>query len=165
MKKLVTLSLFLCLVFVGQAYSSAGLELKDPTRGVKFTAPNGLWSVNAGKYSISLTHQTHYDANVTLKKSYQTVASAADAYANRKKSLKSYLPGAVFMKENEAVTIGAITGQSMTYKNPSDLKVIREIMFIHNGLTYELVFKSKEENLPKVQADFTAILGSMELFK
>lgn len=144
--------------------TSPGMVLDDPTRGIKITAPNGLWSVNGSQYSISLNHNTYYDASVYLRKSYYTVADAQSAYDQRKKSLLNYLPGAQFLKENEQMTIGNIQAVSMTYKNPSDLKIIREIMFIHKGIPYEMEFKAKEENFEKVKADFGTILTKISLY-
>lgn len=144
--------------------STNGIKLIDPTRGVEFNAPNPTWGVNAGKHSISLNHNQHYDAHVTLKKSWYTVATAQEAYDKRKKSLKSYIPGAIFLKENQEVTIGTLKGMSMTYKNPSDLKIKREIMFIHKGKAYELVFQAKEQNFQTVKADFGYILQNMKLY-
>lgn len=147
------------------AATAPGLELKDSARGVTFIAPNGLWSINAGQYSVSLNHNSIFDAYVTLKSSWYTVANAQEAYNKRKDSLKSYLPGAIFLKENEAITLGGtIPAISMTYKNPSDLKVIREIMFIQRGTPYELTFQVKEENFNSVKADFGMILQKMVLF-
>lgn len=144
--------------------TSPGMVLDDPARGIKMTAPNGLWSVNGSQYSVSLNHNTYYDASVYLRKSYYTVATAQDAYNERKKSLGNYLPGAVYLKENEQLTLGSVQAVAMTYKNPSDLKVIREIMFVHKGVPYEMEFKSKEENFEKVKADFGAILTKMSLY-
>lgn len=147
------------------AATAPGLELKDSARGVTFIAPNGLWSINAGQYSISLNHNSIFDAYVTMKSSWYTVANAQEAYNKRKDSLKSYLPGAIFLKENETLTLGGtIQAVSMTYKNPSDLKVIREIMFVHHGIPYELTFQVKEENFNGVKADFGLILQKMLLF-
>lgn len=147
------------------AATAPGLELKDSNRGVTFNAPNGLWSINAGQYSISMNHNSIFDAYVTMKSSWYTVANAQEAYNKRKDSLKSYLPGAIFLKENEALTLGGSTqAVSMTYKNPSDLKVIREIMFVHRGTPYELTFQVKEENFNSVKADFGLILQKMTLF-
>lgn len=144
--------------------TSPGMVLDDPSRGIKMTAPNGLWSVSGSKYSISLNHSTYYDAGVSLRKSYYTVATAQDAYAQRKKSLGSSLPGAIFLKENETLTLGSVQAVAMTYKNPSDLKIIREIMLVHRGVPYELEFRAKEENFDKVKADFGAILQTMSLY-
>jgi|APSaa5957512622_1039677.scaffolds.fasta_scaffold184941_1 hypothetical protein len=174
MKKLLAITLLVCFLSVGIANAqtpaatatttAAGLKLIDATRGIEFSAPNGFWGINAGKYSISLNHQTHYDAHVTLKKSWYTVGTAQEAYNKRKESLKSYLPGAVFIKENESLTVGGMPGMAMTYKNPSDLKIIREIMIVHKGQPYELVFQAKEENFQKVKADFGFILQNLKLF-
>jgi hypothetical protein len=144
--------------------ATQGMKLIDSTRGVTFSSPNAFWGINAAKHSISLNHNTHYDAHVTLKKSWYTVATAKEAYDKRKSSLKSYLPGAIFVKENDPITIsGSVKGLSMIYKNPSDLKVIREILFIHKGQAYELVFQAKEENFAKVKEDFRYILQNMQL--
>lgn len=141
----------------------AGMKIIDPTRGVEFTAPNSQWDINANKYTLSLNHNTYYDTMVSLKKSWYTVPTAQEAYNKRKDSLKSYLPGAVFIKENDPVTLGgSVQALSMTYKNPSDLKILREIMFIYKGQAYELVFQSKEENFQNIKADFGAILQSMK---
>lgn len=142
-----------------------GMKIIDPNRGAEFTAPNANWGINAGKFSISLSHKQHYDALVTMKKSWYTVSSANDAYSKRKDSIKSYLPGAKFIKENEALTIGGNTpAVSMIYENPSDLKIFREIMFVHKGQAYELVFQAKKENFQKVKEDFGYILKNMKLF-
>lgn len=173
MKKSSALLVALILVAIsGQVFAQAatneatapGMVLDDPYRGIKFTAPNALWSVNGSSYSIGLSHGTYYDASVYLRKSYYTVTTAQEAYNQRKDSLKSYLPGAQYLKENESITIGNITGVSMTYKNPSDLKIIREIVFLHKGVPYELEFKAKEENFEKVKADFATILAKLSLY-
>ena len=146
------------------APASAGMKIIDPTRGVEFTAPNAQWDVNANKYTLSLNHNTYYDTMVSLKKGWYTVATAQEAYDKRKEGLKSYLPGAIFLKENEAVMLsGTIPGISMTYKNPSDLKIFREIMFVYRGQAYELVFQSKEENFQQIKNDFGFILQNMKL--
>ncbi|MBU0504386.1 MAG: hypothetical protein ABII18_01140 [bacterium] len=143
-----------------------GMKLIDTTRKVEFSSPNELWSINAGKYSISLNHNTHFDAHVTLKKSWYNVSSAQEAYDKRKNSLKSYLPSAIFIRENESITLpDNVKGKSMTYKNPSDLKVVREIMFVHDGKTFELVFQAKEDNFQIVKEDFKYILQNMKLFQ
>ncbi|MBF0106609.1 MAG: hypothetical protein HQM16_14945 [Deltaproteobacteria bacterium] len=168
MNKLLTVLfiLFLLCVSLGtQAQIDAGMKISDPERGIEFAAPNAIWGINAGKHSISLNHDVYYDAQVTIKKSWFTVATAEEAYSKRLESLKSYLPGAIFIKENDPVTLaGNTTGLSMIYKNPSDLKVKREIMFIHRGQPYELVFQAKEENFQKVKEDFGYILNNMKLF-
>jgi len=143
----------------------SGITLKDPNRGVAFTAPNTSWSVNAGKFSISLNHNKHYDAIVTLKSSWYKVVTPDEAYKKRKENLKSYLPGAEFLKENDNIVLGgSISALSMTYRNPSNLKILREILFIHKGQAYELVFQAKEENFQKVKADFGSILKNMSLY-
>lgn len=141
-----------------------GFKLIDASRGLEFTAPNSTWGLHASDHSISFNHSTLFDAHVTLKKSWYTVANSQQAYDKRKESLKSYLPGAVFVKENEAITLSdSIAAVSMTYKNPSDLKVKREIMFVHKGQAYELVFEAKEENFPSVKEDFGFILKNFRL--
>lgn len=145
--------------------SDQGMKIIDPNRGAEFTAPNANWGINAGKYSISLSHKEHYDALVTMKKSWHSAGTAPDAYKKRKDSLQSYLPGAKFIKENESLTIGGSTpAVSMIYENPSDLKVFREIMFVHKSQAYELVFQAKKENFQKVKNDFGYILKNMKLF-
>lgn len=172
MKKLIfALSLLVACVFstVVHAQDSApptapsGLKLIDPSQGMEFQAPNAMWGINAGKYSVSLNHTSFYDAHVTLKKSWYTVPTAKDAYSKRKDSLKSYLPGAEFIKENEEITMGTTPAVSMTYKNPGDRKIIREIMFVHKGVAYELVFEAKEENFQSVKEDFGSILQNIKL--
>lgn len=143
--------------------TTEGMKITDPVRGVEFIAPNSTWGINASQHTISLTHSTYYDSHVTLKKSWYSVPTAQEAYIKRKDSLKSYLPGAIFVKENETLTLGAATpAVSMTYKNPSDLKVKREIMFIHKNQAYELVFEAKEENFPAVKEDFGFILRNLK---
>ena len=145
------------------APTATGMRLIDPVRGIEFTAPNPTWGLNASEHTISLNHSTLFDAHVTLKKSWYTVSTVQQAYDKRKESLKSYLPGAVFIKENETLTLGDnISAISMTYKNPSDLKVKREIMFINKGQAYELVFEAKEENFQSVKDDFGFILRNMK---
>lgn len=142
-----------------------GMKIIDPERGVSFEAPNNMWGINAGKYSISLNHKTHYDAHVTLKKSWYSVGTAQEAYTKRKSSLKSYIPGAIYIKDNEPLTIGGNTAAiSIIYENPADLNVFREMVFIHKGQAYELVFKAKKENFAKVKEDFGYILKNMKLF-
>ena len=141
-----------------------GMKLIDSTRNIEFSTPNKFWEINTSKFSISLNHNTHFDAHVTMKKSWYSDSTAKEAYDKRKASLKSYLPGAIFVKENEAVTLsGNISAVSTTYKNPSDLKIIREIFFIHKGMTYELIFQAKEENFPKIKEDFKYILQNLKL--
>ena len=170
MKKLLSLSFAILLFLICQTVSAQtpaanGIKLTDPERGVEFTAPNGSWNINTSKSFISLNHETFYDAHVTLKKSWYMVGTAQEAYNKRKDSLKSYLPGAIFVKENEPVTLtNGVGGISMTYKNPSDLKIQREIIFIYKNQPYELVFQAKEENFQEVKADFGFILQNMRLF-
>lgn len=145
--------------------TNAGLALKDTGRGLEFQAPNDQWTISASKYSISLNHDTHFDAFVILKDSWYTVGTAKEAYDKRKEVLLSYLPGAQFIKENENMTLpSSVTAISMTYKNPSDLKVIREILFVHKGKAFELVFQAQEENFSKVREDFGFILKNLKLF-
>ncbi|MCP5464216.1 MAG: hypothetical protein H7A33_04235 [Deltaproteobacteria bacterium] len=142
-----------------------GIILQDPNRGITIEAPNASWGVNAGKYTISLNHVSFFDAHVTLKKSWYSVTTAQEAYEKRKASLKSYMPGAVFLKENEKLSIGDnVAAMSMIYKNPSDLKVLREIVFVHRGQPYELVFQAKDENFQKVKEEFGFILENLKLF-
>lgn len=141
---------------------TSSMNLTDLERGIEFAVPS-QWGVNAGKYSISINHTTYYDSHVTLKKSWYTVSTAEEAYEKRRHSLLSYLPGAVFVKEKETLTLGTVPAMSMTYKNPSDLKIIREIMFVHKGTAYELVFESKEENFQIIKNDFGFILKNMKL--
>ncbi|HLD44039.1 MAG TPA: hypothetical protein VJC18_01285, partial [bacterium] len=129
------------------------------------TAPSELWNINAGKFSIGLNHNAVLDAVVTLKKSWYDVTTAQEAYEKRKNNLSSYLPGAIFIMENQRVLLpGNIEALSMTYKNPSDLKVSREIMFVHRGAAYEFVFQAKEENFTTVKEDFRYILENMKLY-
>lgn len=141
-----------------------GFELKDPTRGLVFHAPSANWSLNAGKSTVSLTNDTVYDAYVSLKKSWYTVSNVQDAYDKRAESLKRYLPGAEMLKEKESVKLGVLDALSMTYKDPAQQKVHREIVFVHKGVPYELTFTVKEENFTKVKNDFAAILKGIEAF-
>lgn len=143
--------------------TAPGYELSDVARGIKIKLPNALWGVNANKYAISLSHGTYFDVYVSLKKSWYAVTNAQEAYSQRRISLRSYLPGAAFIKENEAITIGTAQGLSMTYTNPSEKKVVREIVFIHKGVPYEMSFTVKEENFNAVKADFGAILRDLQL--
>jgi len=169
MKKITSILFVLFLFSVHtQSYamddSFKGMQLIDAARHIEFTSPSDLWSITAGKYTVSLNHSTHFDAHVTLKNSWYTVATAQEAYEKRKNNLKSYLPGAIFIKENEAITLpGNILGISMTYKNPSDLKIVREIMFVHKNQAYELVFQAKEDNFLAVKDDFGFILKNLML--
>lgn len=146
------------------ATGALGFKLVDSSRGMEFTTPNSTWGIHASHQTVSFSHSTLFDAHVSLKKSWYTVSNSQQAYDKRKESLKSYLPGAVFVKENEAITLGdSLNAISMTYKNPSDLKVKREIMFVHKGQAYELVFEAKEENFPSVKEDFGFILKNIKL--
>ena len=169
MKKIISILFVLFLFSIhtpshGMDDTFKGMQLTDATRHIEFTSPNDLWSITAGKYTISLNHSTHFDAHVTLKNSWYTVSSAQEAYEKRKNNLKSYLPGAVFIRENEAITLpDNVQGISMTYKNPSDLKVIREIMFVHKNQAYELVFQAKEDNFLQIKDDFGFILKNLKL--
>lgn len=153
------------VVFAQADATAKGATLIDPARGIEFNAPNGSWGISSSKYSLSLNHATVYDARVTLKKSYYTVATASDAYDQHKKGLVSYMPGAQFKEEKQALKIGDLEAFSMTYENPSDLTVIREIFFIHKGIPYQLDFRVKKENFEKVKDDFTAILTGIKLLK
>lgn len=174
MRKLLPLFLLLLAVAsVAQAQQAApvamqnadpGFELKDPVRGLVFHAPNSNWSLNAGKSTVSLTNDTVYDAYVSLKKSWYTVSNVQDAYDKRAESLKRYLPGAEMLKEKETVKLGTLDAMSMTYKDPAQQKVHREIVFVHKGMPYELTFTVKEENFAKVKNDFAAILKGIEAF-
>ncbi len=143
--------------------TAPGYELNDVAHGIKIKLPNALWGVNANKYSISLSHTTYFDVYVSLKKSWYAVTNAQEAYSQRRISLRSYLPGATFIKENEAITIGTTQGLSMTYTNPSEKKVVREIVFIHKGVPYEMSFTVKEENFNAVKADFGVLLQNLQL--
>jgi hypothetical protein len=143
--------------------TAPGYELHDVAHGIKIKLPNALWGINANKYAISLSHGTYFDVYISLKKSWYAVTNAGEAYSQRRISLRSYLPGAVFIKENEAITIGTTQGLSMTYTNPSEKKVVREIVFIHKGVPYEVSFTVKEENFNAVKADFGAILQNLQL--
>lgn len=177
MKKILLLTIFFAFVLNFNVYGQAattpatttatgqqGMKLIDYERKVEMACPTN-WGLNAGKYSIGLNHKTHYDAHVTLKKSWYTVATAKEAYEKRKASLKSYIPGAKYIKENETLTIGGNTqAMSFTIENPGDLTISREMLFIHNGQAYELVFKAKKENFQKVKQDFGYILKNMKLF-
>jgi hypothetical protein len=142
--------------------TSDGFELKDLAHGFVFTAPNSAWSINASQYAVSLTHGTYYDAYITIKKSWYTVATVQEAYDKRKDNLKSYLPGAEYLRDAEAITVGAEAALSMTYKDPAQQKISREIVFLHKGVPYELSFTVKEENFPKVKDDFAAILRAIQ---
>jgi len=145
--------------------SDEGVTVRDPKFGVQFKAPNENWSVTTTKHSVGLNHNVLYDVSVILKKSWYTVSSIQEAYNKRKDSLINYLPGAIFVKENDEVTLGGTTkGLSMIYKNPGKDVVKREIMFIHKNQAYELVFQAKDENFQKVKTDFSYILNNMVLF-
>jgi hypothetical protein len=140
-----------------------GMELTDTNRGLKVVTPNALWNINASKFSISLSHSTYYDVYVVIKKSSFNVATAQDAYQKHRDYLKTYLPDAGFLKENEGVTVGNTQGLSMTYLNPGEKKVFREIAFIHRGVPYEISFSVKEENFEAVKEDFTFILQHLQM--
>jgi hypothetical protein len=140
-----------------------GFELTDAAHGFKIIMPNGLWNITATKYAISITHNTLFDVFITLKKGWYAVATAQDAYKQRRESLKTYLPGAVFVKENEEITIGNAPAVSMTYTNPGDKKVVREIMFMQHGVSYELSFTVNQENFEAVKQDFGLILQKLQL--
>lgn len=144
--------------------TNAGYELKDLSRGFIFRAPNDNWSINAGKHTVSLTNDTVYDAYVSLKKSWYSVATTQDAYAKRAESLKRHLPGAEMIKEKDAVKLGVVDALSMTYKDPAKQKVHRDVVFVHKGIPYELSFTVKEENFGKVKGDFGKILKGIEAF-
>lgn len=172
MKKYSLLLAILSCLIGGQAVaedttakaSAPGMILDDPNRSIKFTAPNALWGIYGSKYSIDMSHDTYFDATVVLHKAYSTGTTTQELYTKTKDSLKSYLPGAMFLKENEAVTLGNTQGVSMTYKSPSDLTILRVIVFLHKGSPYELTFKVKEENFDKVKADFSGILARLLLY-
>ena len=144
------------------AVAGTGYELKDPTRGFVFATPNASWNLNAGQFSVSFTHDTHYDAYIQLKKSWYSVSTVQEAYDKRKESLKSYLPGAQILKDAESLSVGAEPALSMTYKDPAQQKIYREMVFIHKGVPYELSFTVKEENFEKVKADFGGILKGIQ---
>lgn len=142
--------------------TSDGFEIKDLARGFVFKTPNAAWSINASQYAISLTHGTYYDAYVSLKKSWYTVPTVQEAYDKHKENLKSYLPGAEYLRDAEQLTLGSEPAMSMTYKDPAQQKVTREVMFLHKGVPYELSFTVKEENFPKVKDDFATILRGIQ---
>lgn len=145
--------------------AATGKTLKDYDRGTEFSTPNASWNISDNKTTITISHQKHYDALVMLKKSWFQGTDAKQIYDARKKSLASYLPGAIFIRENQNITVGgSVTAVSMTYKNPADLKVVREVFFIHKGQAYELVFQAKEATFPTVKDEFGSILNSMKLF-
>lgn len=144
------------------ATTEAGYELKDPTRGFTFTTPNAEWGINVSKHSVSMSHGTYYDAYVSLRKSWYTVSNSQEAYTKKKESLTSYLPGAEMVTENETLKIGSADAVSMTYKDPAQKKVHREIVFIYNGVPYEITFTVKEENFDKVKDDFSKILQGIK---
>lgn len=143
---------------------AAGYELRDQSRSLIFRAPNANWSLNAGKQTVSLTNDTVYDAYVNLKKSWYVAATVQDAYDKRAESLKRYLPGAEMVKEKEALKLGTVDALSMTYRDPAQQKVHREVVFVHKGVPYELTFTVKEENFGKVKTEFGQILRGIEAF-
>ncbi len=157
----------LSLLLALKAYSqtTTGAKLTDFGRGVEFVTPSSTWDVNVSSYSITLNHNVNYDVRVTLNKMMNSVSTTSDAYSKRKENLKSYLPGAIFIKENEPVTLaGGVAAVSMTYKNPADLTITRVIVFLHKNQGYELEFKAKEENFGNIKTDFGAILQGVRLF-
>lgn len=142
--------------------SAPGIELKDPYRGFFFKMPNALWNVSVYSSSTRFNHQTYYDASVSINKSYSTGSSSLDALESRKKSLQSYMPGAKYYVEKEEFKIQNTQAHSMTYEDPSTLKVTREIIVIHKGKPYEIKFTVKKENFDKVKEDFKFILDNMQ---
>lgn len=166
MKKIIsTLAIVLSFVVfapVVHAQDAGGYELKDPTRGFFFKAPSAMWSMNGSSYSVSMSHKTYYDARVSLKKSWYSVTTPSELYTKRVSSLKSTLPGAQMVKENEKVKVGGIDAVSFTYKDPGQQKIVRSILLVHKGKPYELEFTVKEPNFDKVKADFSSILTNIK---
>ena len=143
------------------ANTGAGYDLNDKNRGFKISVPAN-WSVNAGKYTISMSHGTHFDAYITLKKSWYTVSTADELYSKVKDNLGRTLPGAEIIKEKEAIKIGNISGLSVTYVDPAQQKVNRSIVFIHRGLPYELKFAIKQKNFKYIKEDFGKIFKGIQ---
>ena len=156
--KVIALAGLLVLPLVSQA--SSGYKLQDPVRKLNIAAPAN-WTMNAGKYSVSMMHGTYTDAYVRLSKSWYTVGSADESYTKKKDSLKRSLPGAQFTQEKATVQLGTISGVSMTYKDPAKQQVHQVVLFIHNNVPYELSLKVKEANYNAVKADFEAILKNI----
>lgn len=142
--------------------STAGYELRDPARGFVYVTPNSSWSISANSYNVTLSHGTYYDAYISLRKGYTTYATPQEAYAKKKEYLKSSLPGAEMIKDGEAMNVGTEPAMSMTYKDPAQQKIMREIVFNHKGGSYELSFTVKQENFEAVKADFGAILKAIQ---
>lgn len=140
-----------------------GYELRDPERGMVLSVPAN-WSINASKSAVSLMNDVVYDALVILKKSWFTVTTAEEAFVKTSEGLKRFLPGAEMIKDKESLKLGNTDAMSMTYRDPSQQKVHREIVFVHRGVSYELSFTVKEENFGKVKDDFGKILRGIELF-
>lgn len=142
------------------------IKISNPNMGYELSTPNVKWIMNVAKDSIALTHEDYFDAVVRLKRSQDTtVGTLEGAYDKRKQFLKSYMPDARFIKEKDTVTIGGSTPAiSMIYENPAAGEVSREILFVHKGQPYELVFKAKKQNFQKVKDDFAHILHNLKLY-
>lgn len=161
---ILALSLIFSIPAVSNAQTTGGFRIANTVTGIELTSPNENWSVNGEKENLTFTHTSYFDGQVSLKKSWHNAATAQESYNRRKDNIISYLPDAKFLKENDQLNLSDSTpGVSMIYQNPKDSKVFREIMFIHKGQSYELVFQAKDENFKALKEDFASFLTSVKL--
>lgn len=153
----------------GIGATPAGYEVTDPVYGLKaFTADQKDWDALI-KGSDDYTHLTftHYPekSTISVRKAYQTSGTPQEIHDKSLELLTSTLPGAVFWKKGEKITLGGVEAVSSTYKNPATLEVTREVFFQNKGVNYQMLFEFKEADFEKIKNDLAYFMQNLSFIE
>lgn len=173
MKRFLLLCFFLVLGAPQLVYSqglpqdpSQVVRLNDNTRGISFAVPATNWYIVSNSYRMEAYPVAEGTVSVNISDSYSSKLTADEMYQDEKDFMKESMPGAIFLKENEKLTLaGNIGAVSMSYKDPSSLEFKRIIFFIHRGQRYQMTFTLPEAKIEQYKPDFATIFKSLNFFE
>lgn len=130
-------------------------------------APNAAWDVYYKNRSITLellNAQRQNRAVIFLHPTGHNPRDLEIAYAEHKAEVARRLPGAVMVSDHQPATLpGNTPALVYTYKNPSELTVLRDYVFQYRGVTHELNFEVLDADYPALKTDLKWIVDNIRL--